>query len=320
MRSYVLRRLLYAALVVWAAYTVTFVLLWALPSDAVSLIAQSSGDSSGLSDEQQQALREQYGYDQPVLLQYASMLFAAIGGDLGQSIVYSKPVTTLFAENIGQTAELSVSSLLVGLAIGIPLAIGITVADARPWGKLLDAIPSFVLSVPGFVLALVLIQVFSFGLRLLPPFGGGTFRTLVLPTLAIAIPLAAFYAQVLSQGLRTSLRQPYVDVLRAKGVSSAGILFRHALHNAGLPFLTMLGFSVGSIFVGSVVVETVFSRPGVGRLLQESVNQQDIPVVQGLVLIAAVSFALANLAVDLLYPLVDRRVLSPAALPQGAPA
>jgi peptide/nickel transport system permease protein len=174
--------------------------------------------------------------------------------------------------------------------------------------QLLMALPSLAVSLPVFWVGLMLVQVFAFGLHLLPSVGANGAAALVLPAVTLGLPTGALLAQVLAKSLSHALGEPYVTTARAKGVGRAGIHLRHALRNAALPALTVLGYIVGNLLAGSVVVETVFTRPGLGRLTVAAVGVQDIPLVQGIVVFAAAVFVLVNLAVDVVYPLLDPRI------------
>jgi peptide/nickel transport system permease protein len=178
----------------------------------------------------------------------------------------------------------------------------------RPLRQLLESLPSIGASIPTFWFGLLLLQLFSFRLGWFPAYGGDGIRAVVLPAVTLALPTAAVMAQVLSKSLRDSLSSPYIETAKAKGASRLRIHFRHAFRNGLLPSLTVIGISTGHIFAGSVVVETVFARDGIGRLTQQSVDLQDVPVVLAVVVISAAAFAIVNLVVDLLYPLVDPRI------------
>lgn len=294
---------------VWLAYTLSFVLLWLLPSNPIEIML--TGSSSGVASSSPEViaqLEQRYGFDKNVVAQYLDMLGRTLTGDLGDSISTGRPVAGLLAENILPTLTLGLASLALGAALGVLIAIA---ANAAGWSwlrNLLFAVPPFIGSVPTFWAGLILIQIFAFGLNVLPAAGGQGLAGLVLPTLTLGVAISAGIAQVAARGLEENLGSAYADFLRARGVPQWQILIRHTLRNALIPVATLLGVYVGAIFAGAVITETVFSRPGLGRVLQSAVAKQDIPVVQGVVIICAVSFALFNLLVDLLYPLIDPRI------------
>ncbi|WP_116953081.1 ABC transporter permease [Jiangella endophytica] len=305
MARYVLARLTQAAFVLWAAYTVSFVVLFALPGDPVALMV---GPDANVTEEQMAAIRSQYGLDRPLAVQYLAGLAEATRGDLGDSMQARQPVTTAIAESFGPTAKLAGAALVVGTAAGVLLAL-LAMLAPRPWQRTaLLTLPPLGVAVPSFLLGLLLLHLLSFRWQLFPASGDDGWRSLVLPALTMAAPAAGVIAQVLAAGLRQAGREDYMVTARAKGNSRPRAYARHALRNAALPALTMTGLLVGGLLAGSVVVETVFARPGLGRLTTMAVSAQDLALVQGLVLVGAALFVLVNLAVDLLYPLLDPRV------------
>lgn len=305
--SYVLRRGLHAAIVVWAAFTLSFILLYALPGDPIAIMLGGEG-AGAASAAQRHALAAAYGYDQSTLARYFQLLNQAAHGDFGVSMQSGKPVATLILEALPETLKLAGVALLLAVTVGFALALA---ASARPSGKLraiLLALPPIAMAIPSFWTGLILLHIFAFRLHWLPAIGNQGGRSLILPGITIAIPAAAVIAQTLARSLDETFAQPFVSALKAKGLSFIRLYAVHVLHNAILPTLTVIGVIMGHVFSGAVVTETVFSRSGAGRLLQSAVSVQDIPVVQGLVVLAAVAFALINLAVDLSYPLLDPRM------------
>jgi len=309
---YLASRLGQALIVLWAAYTVSFLVLWALPSDPVALLA--GGDATDITPDQLDALRAQYGLDKPLWAQYLTQLGAILTGHFGSSIATGRPVADVIGEAIGPTAQLAGLAFVLALVVGGGLAITATFVRTRWVSSLLLGLPPLGVAIPSFWFGLMLIQWFSFQLPWFPAMGDKGFASLVLPAIALALPTSAMIAQLLSKSLRITLGEPYIDTAWAKGASRARVHVRHALRNAALPALTMTGLVVGGLLSGTVVTETVFSRPGIGRVTAVAVQQQDIPVVQGIVLFAAAVFVLANLAVDLVYPALDPRIVltSPA--------
>lgn len=295
-----------AALVLWAAFTLAFVLLRLLPGDAIG--ARLGPDDLGTATpEQLAALRDQYGLDDPLIVQYGHSIADALRGDLGTSLATGAPVSEAIAEALPHTVALTGAALLIALAIGAAVALG-AVYTTRPWlRQFLLGLPPAGVSVPTFWIGLLLIQTVSFRWGLLPAMGNQGIESLVLPALTLALPTAAVIAQVLAKSLATAWDSAYVDTARAKGASRGRILLSHALRNAALPALALAGVTVGNLLAGSVVVETVFSRSGIGRLTQLAVASRDLPVLQGLVLLAALVFVLVSLAVDLTHPLIDPR-------------
>ncbi|MEZ0165285.1 ABC transporter permease [Kineococcus sp. LSe6-4] len=310
MTGYVLRRLGQAVLVLWAAFTVTFVILYLLPSDPVSIMLAGGqgGEQSTADPAQVAALRAEHGLDDPLPEQYAHALWRTLHLDLGTSIQNGAPVTTLIGDAVPQTLALAAAASALALLLGVGTALAAT-AVRRAWLRTtLQALPPLGVSLPTFWVGLLLIQVFSFRVPVFPALGNEGLASLVLPAVTLAVPVSASIAQVLARSLRTALAEPYVETARAKGASRSRLHLRHALRNAAIPTLTLGGVIVGNLLAGAVVVETVFSRVGLGRLTVSAVNGQDIPLVQGLVLLAATVFVVTNLVVDLLHPLVDPRL------------
>jgi peptide/nickel transport system permease protein len=308
-RRYVIKRVAQALGVLWAAYTVSFLVLDFLPGDPVSAMAGAGADSGQVDPAQLARLRHEYGFDKPVLVQYADHIGDAVRGDFGDSVSTGRPVTSALGDALPQTLTLTGTALLLAVVLGGSLAMLATYTSRRWLRQLLLSLPPLGVSVPTFWVGLLLVELFSFRLRWFPAFGNDGWRGLVLPALTLAIPTGALVAQVLAKSLLTALDQAYVETARAKGAGRLRIHLRHALRNASLPALTVVGLLAGQLIAGSVVVETVFSRDGLGRVTAAAVTAQDIPLVQGVVVFGALIFVLANLLVDLVYPLLDPRIV-----------
>jgi len=310
MTRYLSRRVLQALLVVWAAFTLTWIILYAMPSDPAAIIAAGdlSNASGGGSAEQLAAIRADLGLDRPALVQYADSLWGMVSGDWGTSYQTGQGVATMVVEALRPTLEVAALGLLLAVVIGMPLGFFATYSTHGFLRQMLMSMPSVGASIPPFWSALLLIQVFSFGLGWFPAFGSGSFDTMVLPALALAVPVSAIIAQIFGKSMREAMAEPYLETARAKGHSRIGAMTAHAVKNALLPVLTTIGTIVGLLLSGTVVIETVFSRNGLGRLTIDAVNQQDIPVVMGVVVFSAIVFVVVTLLVDLIYPLIDPRV------------
>lgn len=305
---YVGSRVLQAIWVLWAAFTISFVVLYLLPADPVSMAADSAGTGAPVDQVAIAELQARYGLDKPLWEQYVTALGNAVTGDLGRSINTGQPVTEALGDVIPATLGLAALALLFAVIGGTILAFAATYTR-RPWLRnTLSALPPLGVSVPTFWTGLLLLQLFSFRLHWFPAFGGTGLRGTLLPALTLALPIGAVLAQVLAAGLEHTWRQPFTDVALAKGASRWWVQRRHIARLASVPAFTIAGVLVGTMLAGSVVVESVFARAGVGRLTQTSVLNQDIPVVQGVVLLSALIFVAVNLAVDLLYPLLDPRI------------
>lgn len=309
MRRYVLWRLAQAVGVLWAAYTLTFLLLDLLPGDPVAAMAGAGLNSTQVTPERLAELRAQYGFDRPLLVRYAISLGHALRGDFGDSVATGRPVAATLADALPSTLELTGVALPLAVLLGGALALAAASTSRGPLRRLLLSLPAVGISLPAFWVGLMLVQLFSFRLRLFPAFGDAGAAGLVLPAVTLALPAAVLVAQVLSQSLLAVLDEPYVQTARAKGAGRARVRFHHALRNAALPALTVIGVLAGQLTANAVVVENVFSRNGLGRVTTDAVTVRDIPVVQGVVVFGALVFVLLNLLVDLAGPLLDRRIV-----------
>ena len=310
MAGYITMRVAMAAGVLLAAYTISFVILFLLPGDPVETMASGGLDGTPLSAAELDALRSRYGLDRPFIVQYLDQLWNALHGDFGVSIQDGRPVTSSIAQALPSTLQIAGAGLLLALVLGGGLAVLATFTRIGWLRQLLLSAPSLAVSVPVFWVGLVLLQVFSFRLGWLPSVGAKGPASVILPAITLALPTGALIAQVLAKSLSQALDEPYVVTARAKGVGRWAIHFKHVLRNAALPALTVLGYTVGGLLAGAVVVETVFTRPGIGRLTVGAVSVQDIPLVQGIVVFAAAVFVIVNLLVDLIYPALDPRIVT----------
>lgn len=304
---YIARRIGQGVIVLWAAYTISFLILYLLPGDAATLFA-GGGDQEAVDPELVAQLRSELGLDRPLWEQYLVALGKALTGDFGVSTQTGRPASDLLLESLPPTLALTAFAFVLSVVFGIVLALSASLARAQWLRNLLSSLPPLGVSIPVFWIGLLLLQAFSFRLRLFPSMGNEGFESLVLPAITIAIPSGAFIAQLLSRSLRSTLAQPYVEIVRAKGASERRVQLGHAFRNAAIPSLTMVGVLIGGLLSGAVVTETVFSRLGIGRLVVTAVNNRDVPVVQAVVVFAALVFVVANLVVDLVYPLIDRRI------------
>jgi peptide/nickel transport system permease protein len=310
--------LLRAVLVVWAAYTLAFLLLFVLPGDAV-LARIGAADAVGASDlsaADLSALRGQLGLESSLLVQYGRGLLGLVTGDLGNSLVNGRPVTELIGEGLPGTAALAGFSLLLSVVLGLLLAILAVAPRSRAIRSLAAIVPSVYVSLPVFWVGILLIYVFALQLRWVPSSGSEGLGSLLLPGAVIGMLGAAQFAQVLISSLRTEMGTTYATVTApSKGASRVYTVIRHCLRNAALPFLTVLGLRIASLLGGTVVVETVFSRSGLGRLIVESVRSVDLTVVLGIVALLAVVYVVVNLLIDVAYTLIDPRLRRPATTP-----
>jgi peptide/nickel transport system permease protein len=309
-RRFVLSRLGQSVLVLWLTFTMSFVILYVVPGNPVEIMLAGGegGVASAATPAQVAAVSDEFGFNHPLLVQYVDRLGSALKGNFGNSVETGESVThTIFGAAV-PTLQLALAGGCLAVLLGVGVALLATRAR-RPWvEQLILSIPSVGVSVPTFWVGLMLIDLLAFHWKLLPAIGDVGLETLVLPAITISLPSAALIAQVLAKSLRSTLGQPYTTMLRAKGASENRILIRHAFHNAAVPTLSLFGVVVGNLLAGSVVVETVFSRNGIGRIIVDAVTTKDIPVVQGVVVFTASAYVLATLAVDLIAPLIDKRV------------
>jgi len=243
-----------------------------------------------------------------VLKQYGRFVINAVRGDLGTSIRSRRPVSTEIGENVGSTAQLAVASMAVAIAIGVPLGLMAALFRAS-WfdaGSMIVALLG--VSMPSFWLGLLMIVTFSLHLGWFPATGGGDLWHLVLPAVTLGMIASAIIARLTRSSMLEVLGQDYVRTARAKGLAWWGVVVRHALKNALIPVITIFGLQFGNLLAGAVIVETVFSRPGLGRLIVGGILAKDFPLVQGTVLFVATAYVLINVLVDLTYAFVDPRI------------
>ncbi|MDH0050419.1 ABC transporter permease [Comamonas terrigena] len=306
MTAYLLRRTGQALLVLWAAFSVSFVLLQLMPGDAV--LIKFLNPDLGLGPEQIADIQAAYGADQPVWRQYLHTLGQFLTGHFGYSLQAGVPVSVGLATNLPPTLRLAALGLAAALLLALGLALAASVVRVRAVRALLQSLPSLFVSIPVFWLGIMLIQWVSFRWGWVPVINPGPWQGLILPTLTLAVPISAPLAQILMRNLDAALAQPYVAVARAKGASQLHVRLRHAARNALLPVLTMAGVLFGELLAGAVVTEAVFGLNGLGSLTQQAVGNQDTAVLQAVVMVSAAAFVTINLIVDLLYPWLDPRL------------
>ena len=303
MLRYFIRRVLLAVPVLLGVATLVFSLIHLVPGDPAQAMM---GD--GASPQDVAELRKSLGLDQPLLTQYGTFLRNAIKGDLGKSFRTGQPVTTMIVERIPATAELAVAAMIIAVLIAIPL--GVIAAVWR--GTAIDySAMTFALagvSIPNFWLGPLLAIVFAVELGWLPVSGRGTLAHLVLPAISLGLALAAILARMTRASLLDELGELYVRAARARGVSNTAAISRHALRNSMVPLLTIIALQFGAVLTGAVITETIFAWPGIGRLLIQSIGFRDYPMVQGCILLIAVTYVSVNLVTDLMYGVLDPRI------------
>ncbi|UFJ43219.1 ABC transporter permease [Brevibacillus humidisoli] len=300
------KRLLQLVLVLFLLSLLTFTLMKLAPGDPVLLILEADEMSVTQADEAK--LRKELGFDQPLLLQYGQWLQKLLQFDFGHSYIKGKPVWDEMIDRLPTTVQLTAGGLLVMVLIAAPLGLLAAKYPGR-WPDQMSRLLALIgASIPSFWLGLLLIYAFAFKLQWVPTNGKGSFSHMILPSVTLGFAMAAVYARLLRAGLLESLSQEYIRAARARGIAEWRILLRHALRAALLPVVTIFGMSIGSLLTGSVVVETLFSWPGLGSMAVEAIFQRDYPIIQGYVLLTGIFVVLVNLLVDLCYGLLDPRI------------
>ena len=298
------RRLLGAIPVLWGVATLVFVIMRLLPGDPAALMLSEAGGSAEAIAE----LRTELGLDDPLLTQYGRYLTRLAQADLGTSLFTHRSVAATIGEQLLSTIELAIAAILVAITLGVSSGV---LAAARH-GTWLDTIVMAIsisgISIPIFWSALLLIWLFALILGWLPATGQGGIGHLVLPALVLGFASAGAVTRLVRAGLLEVMDQDFVSTARAKGLAERTILFRHSLKNAFIPVISIIGLQFGFLLGGTVVVETIFSRPGIGHLLVNAILWKDLPLVQGIVLLVALIYTLVNLATDVAYAYLDPRI------------
>ena len=310
MLRYVIRRLISLGLSLLVASAVVFSVVELVPGDPATFML-----GTGAQPETLAALREQMGLDRPVPLRYAQWLGAVLTGDLGQSFTYKTPVAGLIGDRLQVSLPLALIALLLSALIAFPVGIYAAARRGRAGDAAVMGATQVGIALPNFWFAMLLVLLFAVNLRWLPAGGfpgwdqpGAALRSLILPAVALALPQAAILARVLRSALIETLGQDYVRTARAKGLSRGQVLRRHALRNALIPVLTILGMQFSFLLAGAIIIENVFYLPGLGRLIFQAITQRDLIVVQSAVLVLVAAVILVTFLVDLAYAVVDPRL------------
>jgi peptide/nickel transport system permease protein len=296
-------RLLLSIPSIWLIVTMVFLLAHIVPGDPVQ---QMLGEGARAEDMDQ--LRHALGLDAPILTQYGRYLSQVVRGNLGESFRYQQPVARVILSHYPATLELAFFALLMCAAIAIPAGLAAAEKRGTNTDRAIGVFTLLGLSVPNFALGPILILIFSVILGWLPVSGRGGFGHLVLPAVTLGAALAAILTRMVRTAVMEELSSDYVRTARAKGLSEARVLFRHAFFNALIPILTILGLQFGTLLAGTIVTETIFSWPGIGRLAVTAIEARDYPLLQGCILLIAISYVVVNLMTDFLYVVVDPRV------------
>ncbi|TGN98757.1 ABC transporter permease [Burkholderia sp. USMB20] len=301
-RSPVATRLATGALVLWAAVTLSFAAVHLAPGDIVSILIGEQLSTPEI----EAAIRQEWGLDEPLPLQYAHYLWRVLHGEFGRSYILNTDVAPLVLGQLWPTLKLTGAALVVTIAFSVGLAV---LTAGRRWaGRAASGVELLLASTPSFWLGIMLLFVFSFTLKLFPVAGDRGFASLVLPALSLGLAQGAVIGRVLRQGIERALDEPYALTVRSWGIGGLALRVRHALRHAALPAVTLAGWLVGGLLSGAVITEQVFGRPGLGKVTVDAVLSKDMPVILAIAILSAAIYVALSTAVDLLYLLIDPRL------------
>ena len=301
-------RLLTAVGVLWAAATFTFLIQALLPGDrATALLNQLTGQVQARTPAELAPINKMYGFDDPLVVQYLNFLRDLMAGNLGVSYQLHKPVAEVIGTQVGPTIVLTFASLIVAWIIAAVVIVG-TARRNRIVSSVASGLEAVAAGLPQYWLGVILLVVLALNLGLFPVVGGSGLDGLILPALTLGIPLAGFLGQVTRTEFEKAMVQPFALSARMRGMGDTGVRLRHVLRHSVLPGVTLSGWALGSLFSGAVIAESIFTRPGLGKVLVAAVNSRDLPVVCGIVILVAAIYVLANLLVDIAYTLIDPRL------------
>ncbi|MEA4907793.1 MAG: ABC transporter permease [Chloroflexi bacterium] len=302
MGRYITRRLIQTLFVLFVVSTFVFVLLRAIGDPARLLVSPES------STQNIEEIRHALGLDRPLLEQYLDYMVHLLRFDFGNSFTYDRPASELIAMHIGATIQLAGAALLISVPLGIFLGCVSAIKRNSLFDNLATFLAVFSRAIPSFWLGIMMILVFSIQFKLLPPSGFGSPRQIIMPAVALGTSMAAIIARLTRSNMLEVLSSDYVRTARGKGAKESLVITRHALRNALLPVVTIIGLQMGNLLGGSIIIETVFAWPGIGNLLIESINEFDFPVIQATVFVIAVFFVVINLVTDFIYVVIDPRI------------
>jgi peptide/nickel transport system permease protein len=302
-RRYLLKRLGASVLTLLGITVIIFVVMRVMPGDPGRVIAGFNA-----TEEQVEQVRIQMGLDKPLLVQYGLFLGGLLRGDLGVSAQSNQPVTQVIAQHLPFTVELALLGTALGALLGVALGVLAAIRHDSPADYFVSTLAVLGVSMPVYWLGLLLIILFAINLKLLPAAGAQDPQSIILPAFSVAVFLVALVSRMTRGTMLDVLQQDFIRTARAKGLAEPVVILKHALRNAALPIVTVIGLQLGTLMGGAVLTESVFGWPGIGRLLVDSIFARDLPIVQGVVLIFAASFIVINLVVDLLYLYLDPRV------------
>lgn len=303
MLQYLTSRFLSALVVIFGVVCMVFFLIHLVPGDPVEMML---GESAQAAD--REALRHALGLDQPILTQFGHYVYGLITLDFGQSLYYRQPIVDLLADRIPATFQMALVAMVVAISIAFPLGIIAAVRKGTWWERFAMGFSLIGISIPGFWMGPMLIMVFSLWLGWFPVSGKEGVASFVLPAITLGTALAAILARMVRSTLLEVLNEDFVRTARAKGLDEQAVVLRHALRNALLPVITLIGLQLGTLLGGAVITETIFSWPGVGQLTIEAIQRRDYPVVQACVLLISTSYVAVNIFTDIVYAWVDPRI------------
>ncbi|MEW9556061.1 ABC transporter permease [Nonomuraea sp. NPDC050783] len=298
-----IKRLATGAGVLWAAATAAYLALLLAPGDTVDILVGEGPDTPEI----RAGIIAEWGLDRPAPVQYLSYLWRLLHGDLGRSYQLQRGVGEILATQVGPTAQLTLAAAGTGVLLAGAIAV-VTAGRGRWWRGVAAAAELVSVSVPPFLIGIVLLSVFSFTLGWFPVSGAEGARALVLPALALGLPLAGVLGQVLRGGLERALEQPFAVTARARGLTERALVVRHALRHALIPAVTLAGWFTGTLLGGAVITEVLFGRPGLGQVAMQAVTGRDLPVVMAVVLLSAVVYVTISTLLDLAYRVIDPRI------------
>jgi peptide/nickel transport system permease protein len=297
------RRVILTIPVLLGVATLVFSLIHLIPGDPAQAMLGEAASPQDIAD-----LRQRLGLDRPLIEQYGVFLKGAVKGDLGISLRTSQPVTTMIAERMPATFELALAAMAFAILLAMPLGMAAAVSRGTGVDHLAMTLALVGISIPNFWLGPLLAIVFAVELGWLPVSGRGTWAHLILPAISLGAALAAILARMTRATLLEELREQYVQAARARGASRLRAVVRHAFRNSLIPIVTLIGLQFGAVLTGAVITETIFAWPGIGRLLIQSIGFRDYPIVQGCILLIAVTYVGVNLVTDLVYGTLDPRI------------
>ena len=303
MRRFLIKRFATSLIVLWGVSTLIFFLIHLVPGDPVQAMLGESALPSDIEN-----LKKKLGLNEPLFVQYKNYFFNLIKGDLGTSIVSGRKVSKEILSRFPATLELAIASILISILISFPLGLLSALKKNSIWDISATTISTLGLAIPNFWLGPLLIILFSIKLGIFPVSGRGTLYHLVLPAITLGTALSALLTRIVKTSVAEELKEDYVKVALAKGLTKGRVLLKHVLRNALIPIITILALQIGSLLTGAIITETIFSWPGIGRLIISAINQRDYPLVQGVILFIAFIYILTNFLADIFYAIVDPRI------------